>query len=90
MGYEFMSPYYDEPTQVRYYDLEKKRYVGGIGFHNWLVGGNGFHVPIDEYIAKVCQVKPDMDPDSVLIEMEWLDISEAIYIASYKDFKALH
>jgi len=79
MGYEFMSPYYDEPTQVRYYDPGSQQYVGGIGFHNWLVGGNGLHVHIDKYIAGVCQIDPEMDPDDVLIELEWVDISTAIY-----------
>ena len=78
MNYIFIPPYYPDPTQVKYYDANEKKYVGGICLYNILIRNNETKVEIGDYINSVIkQIK--IDPDDVIIELEWTDISKAIY-----------
>lgn len=70
--------YYAHPIQVRYWDTGLQKYVSGIGYHDVIICGCcGKACSITEIIdeaAKYCK----MDPDKIIIEMEWVDINQTI------------
>lgn len=70
--------YYAHPIQVRYWDTDLQKYVGGIGYHDVIICGCcGKACSIAEIIdeaVKYCK----MDPDKAIIEMDWIDINQKI------------
>ena len=69
-----MKTYFDEPTQVKFYDYDNDRYLGGIAYHDEIICGEcGGIVEISDLF--------DDAPDGVEpihIYDCWVDINEAI------------
>ena len=70
--------YYAHPIQVRYWDTSLQKYVSGIGYHDVIIcgccGKACFIAEIVDEAAKYCK----MDPDKAIIEMDWVNINQAI------------
>lgn len=75
--YSYTPLYYGTPCQVKWYDVESGQYVGGIGFHEWLIKGNGDIDKLDDIVWKATET--GMKFEDAVVELEWVDISEAIY-----------
>lgn len=70
--------YYAHPIQVRYWDTGLQKYVGGIGYHDVIICGCcGKACSIAEIIAEAAK-HCKMDPDKVIVEMDWIDINQEI------------
>ena len=70
--------YYSHPVQVRYWDTDLQKYVGGIGYHDVIICGFcGKACSIAEIIDEVAQ-HCGMGPDEAIIEMDWIDINQEI------------
>lgn len=78
--YEYTPLYYGTPCQVRFYDgLNPAEVVwhGGIAYQDYIICGCcGMVLPIQEVIDD--GVARGLHWDDVIVELEWLDISEAI------------
>jgi hypothetical protein len=77
MNYEYTPLYYGTPCQVKYWDIDEDKYVGGICLRDELICGCcGSICKIDEMIA--AGVAHGKHWDDVIIELEWKDINENI------------
>ena len=78
--YEYTPLYYGTPCQVRFYDgLNPAEVVwhGGIAYQDYIICGCcGMVLPIQEVIDD--GVACGLHWDDVIVELEWLDVSEAI------------
>ena len=70
--------YYAHPVQVKYWDCGEQQYLGGIGYHDFIICGCcGAVCSINNIIdeaEKLCKI----DPDKAIIELDWIDISQEI------------
>lgn len=66
--------FFDEPTQVAFYDVEDKGYIGGIAYCDEIIclecGGT---LTIDEFLAEIQDVAPHVKHP--LIPLDWCNIS---------------
>lgn len=70
--------YYAHPIQVRYWDTGRQEYIGGIGYHDVIICGCcGKACSISAIIDEANRYN-QMDADVAIIEMDWLDINQAI------------
>ena len=70
-----MDLYYEHPVQVKYWDAGKEEYIGGIGYHDFIICGCcGKACSIAE-IVKEGEEIAHIDEDEAIIELDWLDIS---------------
>lgn len=70
--------YYNHPVQVRYWDTGLEQYVGGIGYHEYIICGCcGKLCSISEIIEESAKYSK-LDADKAIIEMEWIDVSNEI------------
>lgn len=70
--------YYNHPVQVRYWDTGLEQYVGGIGYHEYIICGCcGKLCSISEIIEEAAKYSK-LDADKAIIEMEWIDVSNEI------------
>ena len=70
--------YYGHPIQVRYWDVDLQKYVGGIGYHDIIICGiNGEALLIDDILDSAMKMN-HIDPDTAIVEMEWLNINQEI------------
>lgn len=77
MDYAYTPLYYKTPCQVKYWDIDENKYVGGICVYDKLICGCcGSICKIDEVIA--AGVAHGKHWDDVIIELEWKDINENI------------
>ena len=70
--------YYDEPTQVKFFDFdnEASSWVGGIAYHDVVICGCcGTTIEISELYYMARETGLGKDPIKVL---SWIDINEAI------------
>ena len=68
--------YFERPTQVMFYDLDAKDYVGGIAYGFEIICGEcGGIVDTVELIEDVREQAPDKAP---IKELSWVNISEEI------------
>ena len=78
--YEYTPLYYGTPCQVRFYDGNNPDEVvwhGGIAYQDYIICGCcGLVLPIQEVIDD--GVACGLHWDDVIVELEWLDVSEAI------------
>jgi hypothetical protein len=70
--------YYTHPVQVKYWDTDLKKYVGGIGYHEVIICGCCGKVCSIAEIIDEAEKYYKMDPDKAIIEMNWIDISQEI------------
>ena len=69
--------YYAHPIQVRYWDTGLQKYVGGIGYHDWLVDGHNGEAKHISIVLK--EAKQDgKTADEAIIELNWLSLNKAI------------
>lgn len=77
MKYEYTPLYYSTPCQVKYWDIDEDKYVGGICLRDELICGCcGSICKIDAVVA--AGVAHGKHWDDVIIELEWKDINESI------------
>lgn len=70
--------YYNHPVQVRYWDTGLEQYVGGIGYHEYIICGCcGKLCSISKIIEEAAKYSK-LDADKAIIEMEWIDVSNEI------------
>lgn len=75
--YEYTPIYYGTPCQVRYYDTATATFIGGIGFHDYIICGCcGNLFTIDNIIQEA--EKANINWDQAVVELKWIDISEEI------------
>lgn len=75
--YEYTPLYYGSPCQVRYYDADRAKFVGGIAYQDCIICGyDGSVTPIQIIIDNAAVHKVYWD--DAIIELGWLDISRAI------------
>ena len=69
--------YYSHPVQVRYWDAECHKYFGGIAYRDFLIDGHRGAVNL---IAVILEAAADdgKDADQAIIELDWLNINQAI------------
>ena len=78
MTYEYTPLYYGTPCQVRFYDAENGKYYGGIALHDFIICGLTGNILITDKVVKKA-VADGIHWDDAVVEMEWLDISDAIF-----------
>ena len=68
MEIENMKRYYEVPTQVRWFDIDDKRWIGGIAYRNEIICGCcGSILEFDEF------------EEGEVVELgEWVNIEEEI------------
>lgn len=72
-----MKKYYEVPTQVKFYDIDEDRWIGGIAYEKIIICGCcGGYIEIFDLLeeAKEAGIKPNM----IIQELPWIDIDEAI------------
>ena len=70
--------YYEHPVQLKYWDTGLGKYVGGIGYHDFIICGCcGKACSIAEIIDEGAKLAR-LDPDKSIIELDWIDINEEI------------
>ena len=75
--YQYTPLYYGTPCQVRFYESADGKYRGGIAYHNFIICGCcGATMLIDDVVNDA--VALGVHWDDAVIELEWLDIEEAI------------
>ena len=75
--YEYTPLYYLAPCQVRYYDTDKKKFLGGIAYRDFVIdGGTGEVISISDIITRGTENGKHFD--DVIIEKSWLDLSSQI------------
>ena len=68
--------YFEEPTQVAFYNPVDERWLGGIAYQDFIICGECGHVvPVSE-ILEIKEV-PD-DHKTPLVPLKWYTISEEI------------
>ena len=78
--------YFENPTQVRFYDGENECYLGGIAFHEKLICGccggtidlEDFYADYDEVWRSTEEEKEKLPANPIEIYSNWVNISEAI------------
>lgn len=70
--------YYSHPVQVRYWDTGLKKFVGGIAKSNYIICGCCGKVCAIAEILEEAAKHDNLHPDQAIIEMDWIDINEAI------------
>lgn len=78
MDYEYTPLYYSTPCQVKYYDRHEKTYRGAICYHEYIIFGNGSWDYTDRFVLKTAE-ETGKHFDEVLVELNWVDISNSIY-----------
>lgn len=69
--------YYEHPTQLRYWDTEKKDWIGGIGYQDYVISGiTGKALTVREIISKAREYR--IEPDNAIVELSWIDLSLTI------------
>lgn len=74
---EFTPLYYGTPCQVRWYNSVTKKWYGGIALYGSLIKGDGSMVTLQSII--VAAILDHIDPDDAIVELEWVDLSKAIW-----------
>ena len=70
--------YYAHPVQVRFWDTNQLKYVGGIAYHDYIICACcGEALRIDE-ILDLAMKMSKLDPDKAIVELAWIDISQEI------------
>ena len=78
--YEYTPLYYGTPCQVKYWDIDEQRYIGGIALRDELICGCcGSICKIDAIVA--AGVADGKHWDDVVIELAWKDIDNIIVSA---------
>lgn len=77
--YPYTPLYYTAPTQVRYWNVVRGRYVGGIAYHDFVIDGVSGEVMLIEGIISAAQAVDKIDFENALIELAWIDISQEIW-----------
>ena len=67
--------YYEHPVQVRYWDNGLQKYVGGIGYQDFIICGCCGKICSVAEIIKEGEEIAHIDEDEAIIELDWLDIS---------------
>lgn len=80
---QYTPLYYSTPCQVRWYNPSTKKYYGGIAYLDKLIKGDGSVFKTDEIVLNA--VKSGLNPDDAVIELDWIDISEAIWTSERKE-----
>ena len=78
--YEYCPLYYATPCQVRFYHPSRLCYEGGIAIHNMVISGVDGEIFIADHIVSSAAAHK-VHWDDAVVELAWLDISEAIYEA---------
>lgn len=78
MVYEYTPLYYGTPCQVRFYNADKGEYCGGIALHDFIICGVTGNILITDKVVERAAVD-GIHWDDAVIEMEWLNISDAIF-----------
>ena len=67
---------FEIPTQIKFWDEDRKDYIGGIAFEGKIICGCcGGVIDIEDYLD---YSDPDMLPSEKIILLDWIDISEEI------------
>lgn len=75
MNYEYTPLFYNEPTQVKFYDgLE---FVGGIAYQNYIICGCCGGIFQIEDVIEMAKAN-DIHFDDAIVELEWVSIEEEI------------
>lgn len=70
--------YYSHPVQVKYYNVQLKKYIGGIVYKDFLISGKtGTVYKIEDYIKRV-KSESNLIKDKIIIELSWTDLSAEI------------
>lgn len=70
--------YYSHPVQVKYYNIQLKKYVGGIVYKDFLISGKtGVVYKTEDYIKQVKR-ESNLTKDNIIIEVSWTDLSAEI------------
>ena len=75
--YQYIPLYYATPCQVRWYNTVTKKWYGGICLYDYLIKGDGSMESID-HIIKLALLD-NIDPEDAIVELDWIDLSTAIY-----------
>lgn len=75
--YEYVPLYYKTPCQVKWYDTITKQYLGGIGFEQYLIKGDGTVALLDDIVH--IAINHGIEFDEAVIELEWVDLSHTIW-----------
>lgn len=70
--------YYNHPVQVKYWDVGKKKYIGGIGYWDFVICGCCGKVCSIRDIIEEANVLSNIKEDDAIIELDWNDIDKAI------------
>ena len=66
--------YYSHPVQLKYWDTGLQKYVGGIGYQDYIICGCcGKRCSIAEILDEAVKFSK-MEPDKSIIELGWVDI----------------
>ena len=69
--------YYSHPVQVKYWDAEVQKYVGGIAYQDFLIDGpSGKACLLTDIIDTAA--KDGKSVDEAIIELDWITINVAI------------
>ena len=72
-----MKKYYEKPTQVKFYDIDEDRWVGGIAYEDYILCGCcGGKIEIFDLLMEA--EATDMKSDMIIQELVWIDIEETI------------
>ena len=75
--YSYTPLYYGTPCQVKYWDADNGEYFGGIALHDFIIDGLTGDILITDKVVKRAAAD-GVHWDDAVIELEWLDISDAI------------
>ena len=70
-----MNNYYNEPTQVKFWDTCGDRYLGGIAYQDKIICGCCGGAA---YISEIYESAPDTLEDPIVPYDDWVDISSEI------------
>lgn len=75
--------YFENPTQIQFWDIQPQDYVGGIGYRDEVVYGECGHVmkiaDLYEEVAEAAEAgEPAPVEDQVIIKMSWVPINQEI------------
>ena len=77
MAYEYIPFYISTPCQVKYFDDKTATYKGGIAYKDELIMSDSTVVNVDSYALSISK-QFNIEPDDVIITLDWLDLSNAI------------
>lgn len=66
--------YYSHPVQVKYWDVDKQLFVGGIGYHDFIISGIDGSVSSIAEIIDQAMKNNKLEPDDAIIELDWLSL----------------